>query len=154
MLRVLMLLVMFATSITNVGAWGIDLPDLPTIPGVPSPGQVIGSVATLGRFRVSIKNETAYPISVCWHRLVKEFDYQGDPGKLRWRSEGWWNLAPFEEAYIGTTEGRNVYFHAVAQGGRLTWGGNVYQNVNGRQVGMFHVDMGHTFSYFTQRFTR
>jgi hypothetical protein len=77
-----------------------------------------------------------------------------------WAIAGYWKLAPGEKALIlnedSRIEGRNIYFHAHDESGRV-WGNGYNFNVctsNGDCTSreFFEADMGSKFGVFTQGF--
>jgi hypothetical protein len=105
-------------------------------------------------YHVYLKNNTNEPISVafgCYRRVGAN----GGKTVYDWVFSGWYNLSPYERAFMGPVEGRNIYVYA--KGKNLQWGGNFNHNVwVGQNIVLpfKHVDMGKYYNKFTYTFNR
>lgn len=98
----------------------------------------------LNAFRVHIRNQTPYPllVQVKWYRMPEgSSTFEGMDGF----ETASYDFAPGEEAYIGDTKGRNIFFRARSKTTRHRW--------QAHGGGFVPVDMGPRFVDYTYSFT-
>ena len=97
---------------------------------------------------VYAKNECGRPIQVVIYSLT------GPKGHESWNTRGWFFMEPGAKKLLVNTHNYYVYIYAESTTGeKLLWSGESYHNFNGKPYGFFKVDLGDTFTDFTQSFT-
>ena len=97
---------------------------------------------------VFAKNNCDRPIKVAIYCLT------GPKGSEIWDARGWFFIEPGHKKHIVDTNNRYVYLYAESRTGKkLLWRGKSYHKFNGKPYGFFKVDIGRTFTDFTQSFT-
>lgn len=101
----------------------------------------------LNAFKVFIHNQSPFHIQVevMWYQWNSNASHLAVVGGYQPFTSVYYNFAPGEKAYIGNTQGRNIYFKARDVNGQAIW-----QSPSG---GYIATDMGSRFCEYTQNFT-